>query len=97
MQARTDRMARGGVAACENVALLSTETGLMRLPPALIALDVFGTLVLALGIYAMVAENARLGGIELGPLALPMIIIGAFLMAPLIIYIVTRIASRPRR
>ena len=69
----------------------------MRLPPALIALDVLGTLVLGAGIFAMVADNARLGAIDLQPLALPMIIIGAFLMAPLIIYLVTRSVSGSRR
>ncbi len=69
----------------------------MRLPPALIALDVFGTLVLGLGIYAMVADDARLGAIDLGPLALPMIIIGAFLMAPLVIYVVRQALAGPRR
>ena len=69
----------------------------MRLPPALIALDVLGTLVLGLGIFAMLSDSARLGAIELGPLALPMIIVGAFLMAPLIVYIVRQILSGPRR
>ena len=69
----------------------------MRLPPALIALDVFGTLILGLGIYAMVAENARLGAIDLGPLGLPRIMVGAFLMAPLIIYIIRQALAGPRR
>ena len=68
----------------------------MRLPPALIALDVFGTVVLGLGIYAMVADNVRIGAIELGPLALPMIIVGAFLMAPLILYVIRHATSGPR-
>ncbi len=69
----------------------------MRLPPALIALDVFGTLLLGLGIYAMVADDARVGAVDLGPLALPLIIIGAFLMAPLVIYIVRQATSGARR
>lgn len=69
----------------------------MRLPPALIALDVIGALVVALGIYASTAADARVGAIDLGPLAVPMIIAGACLMAPLIIYIVRKIASGPRR
>ena len=69
----------------------------MRLPPALIALDVLGTLLLGLGIYAQVADGLALGGIDLGPLAIPMIIAGAFLMAPLIIYVLRNILSRPRR
>jgi hypothetical protein len=53
--------------------------------------------VLGLGIFAMLSDSARLGAIELGPLALPMIIVGAFLMAPLIVYIVRQILSGPRR
>lgn len=69
----------------------------MRLPPSLIALDVLGTLVLGLGIYALVSDSARLGAIDLGPLALPMIIVGAFLMAPLIIYLVRQVVFGQRR
>lgn len=69
----------------------------MRLPPALIALDVLGTLVLGLGIYATVSDSARLGAIDLGPLALPMIIAGAFLMAPLMIFVVRQVLSGPPR
>ena len=69
----------------------------MRLPPALIALDVFGTLLLGLGIYATVSDGLRLGGIDLGPLGVPMIIAGAFLMAPLIIYMLRNLLSRTRR
>lgn len=68
----------------------------MRLPPALIALDVLGTLLLALGIYGLVATDASLGAIDLGPLAIPLLIAGAFLMAPLIIYIVRQALSGPR-
>jgi len=60
----------------------------MRIPPVLIALDVLGTLVLALGIYGKVAVDPTLGFVDLGPLAVPLLILGAFLMAPLLIYLV---------
>ena len=65
-----------------------TETPIMRIPPALIALDVLGTLLLALGIYGRVASDPVLGFVDLGPLAVPLIILGAFLMAPLVLYVV---------
>lgn len=68
----------------------------MRLPPALIALDVLGTLILGLGIFAMVSDSARIGAIDLAPLALPLIIAGAFLMAPLLIYLLRQILSGSR-
>ena len=69
----------------------------MRLPPALLAIDIFGTLLLAAGIYGMVAEEAMVGAVDLGELALPLVIVGAFLMAPLIIYVIRHALSGPER
>ena len=73
------------------------ETDPMRLPPALLAIDIFGTLLLAAGIYGMVAEEAKVGAVDLSELALPLVIVGAFLMAPLIIYVIRHVLSAPER
>jgi hypothetical protein len=68
----------------------------MRIPPALIALDVLGTLLLALGIYGKVASDPVLGFVDLGPFAVPLIILGAFLMAPLLLHVVRAATSGKR-
>ena len=68
----------------------------MRLPPVLIALDVLGTLLLGLGIYGKVAADPALGFVDLGTLAVPLIILGAFLMAPLLLYVVRAATSGKR-
>lgn len=68
----------------------------MRLPPALIALDVLGTLLLGLGLYGKFAADPALGFVDLGALAVPLIILGAFLMAPLVLYVVRMAASGKR-
>ena len=68
----------------------------MRLPPVLLALDVLGTLLLGLGIYGKVAADPVLGFVDLGTLAVPLIILGAFLMAPLLLHVVRAATSGKR-
>ena len=68
----------------------------MRLPPALLALDVLGTLLLGLGIFGLVAAPVELGGFDISSMAIPLIIFGVFLMAPLVIYFVRNILSGKR-
>ncbi len=61
----------------------------LKFPPWLLILDVIGTLLLGLGLFG------QFGGDNLfAPFAIPLIIIGALLMLPLIIFLVTRITSR---
>ncbi len=69
----------------------------MRLPPSLLAFDVLGTLLLAAGIFGLVADDTLLGPVDLGELALPLIVGGALLMAPLILHIVRQARSGPDR
>jgi hypothetical protein len=69
----------------------------MRLPPALLALDIVGTLLLAAGLFGFSSDDATLGGVDLGPLAPRLVILGAMLMAPLVIYIIRNARERPRR
>jgi hypothetical protein len=73
------------------------ETDVMRLPPGLLALDIVGTLLLAAGLYGLVSDDATLGGVDLVPLGPRLIILGAMLMAPLVIYIIRNARERPRR
>ena len=61
----------------------------LRLPPWLLILDIFGTLLLALGLFG------QFGGDNLfSPYALPLIIVGALMMLPLLIFLVTRMTNR---
>lgn len=76
---------------------LCPETAAIRLPPALLALDIAGTLLLAAGLFGLLRDDAILGGVDLGPLAPRLIILGAMLMAPLVIYIVRNARERSRR
>ncbi len=73
-----------------------SETQTMRIPPLLIVIDVIGTLLLGLGIFGQVADSPTLAGIDLAAVSLPLIIFGAFLMAPLILYIVREASTRER-
>ncbi len=68
----------------------------MRLPPALLAIDIIGTLLLAAGIFGLVADDASIGGVDLEGLALPLLIVGVFLMAPLVLHIVRHALSGPQ-
>jgi hypothetical protein len=60
----------------------------MKFPPWLLALDIVGTIVLGLGLFG------QYGGDSLfAPLAIPLIIIGALLMLPLLVYLVIRVTN----
>ncbi|MDJ0813170.1 MAG: hypothetical protein QNJ23_05540 [Woeseiaceae bacterium] len=60
-----------------------------KFPPWMLALDVAGTIVLGLGLFG------HYGGENLfSPFAIPLIIIGALLMLPLMIFLVTRATNR---
>ncbi len=61
----------------------------LKFPPWLLILDVIGTLIFALGLFG------HFGGDNLfTPFAIPLIIIGALLMLPLLVFLVTRVTSR---
>jgi hypothetical protein len=61
----------------------------LRFPPWLLILDVVGTVILGLGLFG------QFGGDSLfSPFAIPLIIVGALLMLPLLVFLVTRATSR---
>ena len=66
---------------------MNEKTGL-KLPLPLLLLDIVGTLLVALGLYGMIA-----GDNPFTPYALVLIIIGALLMLPLIVFFVTRLGK----
>ena len=61
----------------------------LKFPPWLLVLDVIGTIMLGLGLFGQFG-----GDNPLSPFAIPLIIIGALLMLPLLIFLVTRATSR---
>jgi hypothetical protein len=61
----------------------------LKFPPWLLILDVIGTLILGLGLFGQFGGNNLFT-----PFAIAMIIIGALLMLPLLIFLVTRATSR---
>ncbi len=65
-----------------------------RFPLWVILLDVVGTLFVAGGIYGLVADADSMfgGALDLQLLAVPLIVLGALLMAPLVIF-----AVKPRQ
>ena len=61
----------------------------LKFPPWMLALDICGTILLGLGLFG------QFGGTNLfSPFAIPLIIIGALLMLPLMIFLVTRATNR---
>ncbi len=61
----------------------------LKFPPWMLILDVIGTLIFGLGLFGQV------GGDNLfSPFAIPLIIVGALLMLPLLVFLVTRATSR---
>lgn len=61
----------------------------IKFPPWLLILDVVGTILLGLGLFG------HFGGDNLfAPFAIGLIVIGALLMLPLIIFLVTRATNR---
>ena len=66
---------------------MKTSSG-PKLPPWLLILDVIGTLILALGLFGL------FGGDNLfSPAAILLVIIGALLMLPLLVFVINRITS----
>ena len=60
-----------------------------KFPPWLLILDIVGTVILGLGLFG------QYGGDNLfSPFAVPLIIVGALLMLPLLVFLVTRATSR---
>ncbi len=70
----------------------------MRFPPLLLALDILGTALLGLGLFGFLSNGSLVvaGFIDLKQLAVPMMITGALLMAPLVVYLVKRVSSQRR-
>ena len=61
----------------------------LKFPPWLLILDVIGTVILGLGLFG------QFGGENFfSPFAIPMIIVGALLMLPLMVFLVTRATTR---
>lgn len=60
----------------------------IKFPVPLLILDVFGTLLLGVGLYGQVADPN-----PVTPYALALIIVGAALMLPLIVHIIARISA----
>jgi hypothetical protein len=69
------------------------------LPIWAIILDVFGTVLIAGGIFVLVSGGELLGAPagELRGLAIGMIVVGAMLMVPLVVAVIQRAASQSRR
>ena len=65
-------------------------TNKLKFPLWTIALDIVGTLLVAGGIYGLVADADPLfgGALDLKLLAIPFIVLGVLLMAPLVICVV---------
>lgn len=65
-------------------------TNKSRFPLWVIMLDVIGTLFVAGGIFGLVADADSIfdGVLDLQLLAVPLIVLGVLLMAPLVIYVV---------
>lgn len=61
----------------------------LKFPPWLLALDVVGAVILGLGLYG------QFGGANLfSPFAIPLVVIGALLMLPLLVFLVARVTNR---
>ena len=61
----------------------------LKFPPWMLILDIVGTVILGLGLFG------QFGGDNLfTPFAIALIIIGALLMLPLLVFLVTRATSR---
>jgi len=69
------------------------------LPIWAVILDLFGTLLIAGGIFVVVAEGELLGrpAIELRGLAIGMIVVGIMLIVPLVVAVIQRASGRSGR
>ena len=74
-----------------------TEQKKLHWPAWILILDFTGTILVGLGIYAQVAEGELLfsGFVDLDALAVPMIIIGALMVVPLVFSTISQIRSQP--
>jgi hypothetical protein len=65
-------------------------------PAWVLILDLIGTVLVALGIYAQVADGELLfsGFVDLRALAVPIIIVGALLVAPLVFMTISQTRSQ---
>lgn len=66
----------------------------LKFPLWVISLDIAGTLLVLAGLFGLFADGGSMfsGAIDLKPLAVPLIILGVLLMAPLVVH-----ALKPRR
>ena len=64
----------------------------LKIPPWILILDLAGTLLLALGLYGQFGGDS-----PLQQAAVPLIIAGALLMLPLVVFLVTRATAGGRR
>ena len=63
-------------------------TNKLKFPLWVIFLDIVGTLFVAGGIFGLFTEAGSSSAIDLKMLAVPLILVGVLLMAPLVIYAV---------
>jgi len=65
-------------------------TNKLKFPLWVILLDIAGTLLVAGGLFGLLADDGSMltGAIDLKLMAIPLIILGVLLMAPLVIYVV---------
>jgi len=70
-----------------------TEHKKLHWPAWVLALDLLGSFLVAVGIYAQVADGELIFAefVDLRALAVPMIIVGALMVAPLVVMTVTQI------
>lgn len=73
-----------------------TDSAKFKLPAWTIMLDIVGTILLAGGLFGMFAgDNVQfVQALKLKALAIPMIILGVLLMAPLVVFAVKAASSR---
>ena len=73
-----------------------TEQKKIHWPAWVLILDIVGTVLVGLGIYAQVAQGELLFSefVDLDALAVPMIIIGALMVAPLVFSTISQIRSQ---
>ncbi len=66
------------------------------MPPWALVLDLLGTLLLAVGIYGMVGGDDLFLAeqVNLRQIAIPLIVIGVLMMAPLVVVFVQRSVAR---
>lgn len=73
-----------------------TDKPVLKWPLWVLILDLVGTVLVALGIYAQVVSGPLIFSdvVDLRALAVPMIILGALLVAPLVFMTVAQLRSK---